>query len=214
LKVIIPTHDKYARLVEPHQVLFHRYCPGHNLLYAKQSGPPNTWAESLRGVIEALEEDYFILLMEDVMLMSPVDEYDLKISEQIVSEGGAVKVQLDSHLNSECYPNNDPRFVELPPSSRNRASLHPAIWHRDYLLKVLMPGFSAWNVETTGGEILKGEVMKRIVSLNKPRDLFYTANVYRKGVPFPRPECPRPFGTSGHYVNLEDVEYIRSFIDG
>jgi len=212
MKVIIPTHDKFQHLVEPHSVLFSRYCTGHDLVYAKQSGPPQTWAQSLRAVVESLDEDYILLIMEDVMLMSPVDQDDLNLLIEKVATGGASKALLDSHLNGETYPHVDLRFLELSQKSKNRTSLHPAIWRRDYLLKFLLPGFSPWAVEATGGAIAVNDGAL-IVSLNSPRDLFYTANVYRKGVPFPRHDCPRPYGTSGHYVNLDDAEYIRRFID-
>ena len=51
-----------------------------------------------------------------------------------------------------------------------------------------------------------------IVGLDTSEDLYYTTNVYRKGIPIPRPDCPRPHGTSAEKVDMTVINYISKFI--
>ena len=192
-----------------------------------QSDFGKLWTDPLIPYIDSLEDEYFIFTVEDVMLLDHVDIKKFKILEDEIKNNRASKATLDSHLNKHTDPlhyigswddvwNDDkPNLRVLHQGAPYRTSLHPSIWKKEYFQKYLRPGLSAWEFELS--EINNKEARQdgaKIISLPDKKDLYYTCNVYRKGVPFPRRNCPRPYGTSTDEIpHMADIDYILTFIE-
>ena len=234
MKILVATSDKYSFLTAPFSALFNKYWPNqeiHFLGFDKSSVPSlpknctfhslgkqedfgRIWTDPLIPFISELEDEHFVFTVEDVMLMKTVDQQKINTLEDQVVNHGASKAMLDSHLNGSAAPHSDPdsKILTLSQQSPYRASLHPAIWKKDYFLKFLKPRYTAWDFEIANDSEARNDGSK-IVSLNSNDDTYYTCNVYRKGVPIPRHDCRRVYGTSGEYFDMEDIEYILKFVD-
>ena len=194
----------------------------------KQSDFGSIWTDPLIPYIDSLEDEYFIFTVEDVMLLDHVDIKKFKILEDEIKNNRASKAILDSHLNKYSEPYQFTTWESMWDDSKNnlrllhqnapyRTTLHPSIWRKEYFRKYLKPGFTAWQFETSDINVRESNIDgANIISLAQEKDLYYTCNVFLKGVPFPRFTANRPYGTSTDKVSdkaMEDIRYIQTFIE-
>ena len=183
------------------------------------------WSSPLIKVFSKLPEEYFLVTMEDMFLMDYVDGDHVRLLEDIVKAGNAQKSLLDTHLNDQAsiyragaqdlryvYPRDWlpherimlPSIMELSQDVPYRSTLHPAIWRKEYFMKCLRPGMTAWEFEVRNMSIT-GNDGERIIAPSSI--LFQSANVFSKGRPFPYMSSPHPYGAAGP-VRQDDVDYI------
>jgi hypothetical protein len=230
MKILVATSDNYSHLIEPYFTLFNRYWPDQEIVFlgfsdsnlpplptnctfhslGNQSDFGSLWTDPLIPFIDSLEDEYFVFTVEDVMLMYGVDVEKAALLENEVESGQASKAMLDSHLIGSMEPYKK-GLLQLTQGAMYRTSLGPAIWRKDYFKKFLRAGHSAWDFEMKNMSASQHDGAI-IVGLDTSEDLYYTTNVYRKGIPFPRPDCPRTYGTSGEQVDMDVVNYISKFI--
>ena len=158
MKVFMIASDKYAHLIKPNVTLFNKYFPGQDIVclgYDESNAPhqmPNNfsfislgtqskeWTTPLIRFFKDIEDDYFVILLEDILLVGDVDPEKFSLLENEVSSGRAQKAMLDSHLNFQADYQGD-EIIFLRQNASYRTSLHPAIWNKDYFLKYLKPHF-------------------------------------------------------------------------
>jgi len=230
VKILVSTSDKYSFLLEPFSILFNKYWPGNEIVFLgfdeKQvpTLPPNCsfhslgtqsdfgsiWSDPLIPYIEALQDEYFVFTMEDVMLIGAVDKLKMQILEDEIKNKRAHKALLDSHLNNQAAAHK-PGLLQLNQHANYRTTLHPSIWRKEYFLNFLKPGYTAWDFEIKNMTESK-EDGATIISLDQEEFLYKSSNVYKKGEPFPRWSQPLVWGsTSG--IRKEDINLIYSYID-
>ena len=231
MKILVATSNKYSFLIEPYVTLFNRHWPGQEIVFlgfekgaqaistlpnnctfhalGKQDDFHGLWTDPLLPYMRAIEDDYFIFTVEDMMLMRPIDLEKMSILENEIRNKKADKALLDAHLNhhAEFHKEN---LVALRQDAPYRTTLHPAIWRKEYFLKYLRSGMTAWDFEVKNMPESKSDGAT-IISLQQGTNLFESANIYRKGVPIPRLDCKRPYG--GDNVNMDDIAYIMKFIN-
>jgi len=233
MKILIPTSVQYSHLIEPHYTLFNRSWPNQELVYlgfdeaevpelpdnvsfhslGSQESFGSSWTDPLRPYIEAIEDKYFVVTVEDVMLLKPVDQSRADVLEEAMNKGAA-KAILDSHMNKRANSFSQDLMI-IDKRAEYRTTLHPSIWNRSYFLRYLKPGMTAWEFEQTNIHESKQD-NAIIVSLTDTKDLYYTANVYSKGKPFPNVRSGNPYGISDNKLTdgmMEDFAYILSFIN-
>ncbi len=229
MKIFLVASDYYAHLVEPNLILLNRYFPGNEIVCLgynrdlfQETFPPNTsfhslgkqeyfgkhWTTPLVNYFAQLEDDNFIVLIEDFLITAPVDIDRFKILEDEVNSGRAQKAMLDTHLNkfSSDY-NND--LVVLNQDASYRTSLHPAIWSKQYFMKFLKPNNTIWDFEV-GNMPASMNDGATIVSL-KGEDLLKVTNFYVRGTPAPRFESPRTWGTNCG-ITKKDIQLISRYM--
>ena len=230
MKILVATSDNYSFLVEPYHTLFNKYWPNQEIVFlgfdeskvpplpdncsfhslGKQEDFGSLWTDPLIPYIDSLEDEYFVFTVEDVMLMEPVDLEKAAILEEEIRDHGASKALLDTHLNHSTFSYKE-GLRAMRGDAEYRTTLHPSIWRKEYFQKYLKPGMNAWDFEVQNmRESMNDGAI--IVSLDQEEDLYSTSNVYRKGVPFPRYDCPRPYGSSSEEVNMEDIEFILGYV--
>jgi|TARA_R110000824_G_scaffold178013_2_gene357563 hypothetical protein len=229
MKVLVTTSNQYAFLLEPYSHLFNKHWPGQEIVFlgfdpdsapdlpsnctfhslGKQEDFGLVWTDPLIPFIESLEDEYFIVTVEDMMLMNYVNLERMALLEEEIKHGHADKAVLDTHLNGNAEPYKE-GLVCLNQTATYRTTLHPSIWRKKYFQRYLKPGFSAWDFELSNiAESMKDGAT--IISSDHPENVFEAANIYRKGVPVPRWDCRRPYGCSGPF-QMEDMDLILEYI--
>ena len=230
MKVLVTTSNQYAFLLEPYSHLFNKHWPGQEIVFLGfdvSTAPPlpencsfhslgvqedygRVWTDPLIPYIESLEDEYFIVTVEDMMLMNYVNIEKMNILEEELKTGRAQKAILDSHLNGSAIPYK-PGLLQLKQNASYRTTLHPCIWRKEYFQQYLKPGYSAWDFELKNMGLSKKD-KATIISLNQEENLFESANIYRKGVAVPRLDCPRPYGCAGEF-DMNDMNMILECIE-
>jgi len=239
MKVLVPTSDNYSYLIEPHYTLFNKYWPDQEIVYlgfddknvpdlpdncsfhslGKQSDFGRNWTNPLIPYINNIKDEHFVFSVEDMMLTDYVDLDRMQLLENEIVNGNAQKAILDIHLNRFATEYKG-EILQLKRTAPYRTTLHPCIWKKEYFQRYLKPNFTAWEFEVHRINTTESYFDNaRIISLkgvNGPDDrqsnLFKSANVFRKGVPFPRwQDKGSPWGCDTD-IDVEDIVFIMKFV--
>ncbi len=230
MKILVTTSDKYSFLLEPYCELFNKYWPNQEIIFLgfdENKAPPipdnckfhslgvqknfgRYWTDPLIPYINSLEDEHFIVTVEDMMLMNHVDVGKLEMLEREIISGEADKALLDICLNEYAEPHKN-GILKLRADAPFRTTLHPCIWKKNYFQRYLKPNYTAWQFEEANAEESLSDGAT-IISLDEDTNLFESANVYRKGKPIPRYYCNLPYGCAGE-VDMDDIELILSYIE-
>ena len=193
----------------------------------KQSDFGRYWTNPLIPYIDEIKEDYFVVTCADLLITDYVDIERVQLLEKEISSGDAEKAMLDTHLNvySTKYKAG---MMQMLPNAPYRTSLHPAIWRKEYFKKYLKPNFTIWDFEIKNMPESYNDCAT-IISCTSPPNLpdvdpaalariassnnvVKIANVYEKGIPFPRWGSASPWGASAG-IRKEDILLIYDYVD-
>ena len=121
--------------------------------------PKDRWSTGLIEFLEEVDDEHFILLLEDYWLCRGVNHQAIgTLHELCTLQPQILRMDLtdDRQYNGEVldfehtpfYGCND--IVWTPPTSPYQMSLQAAIWNRKLMLEVLRRDESAWQVEIGG----------------------------------------------------------------
>ena len=195
MKIYITTCNEYKAITAANVALLNKYWPGQEIVILCYELPPdftppeNVQVISLGSepanriwtdpIIEYFtyrcEDPYFVLLLDDYILVKPVDMVRLKTMETEVLNKRADKAFLTGHLSiktpekfpaainkytvrytfdhllpeeHKTYVRMSPRFSnDLPTSNAGwgKLGVSPAIWTREYFLRHIRPNQTLWN---------------------------------------------------------------------
>ena len=231
MKILVTTSNNYSFLLETYAHLFNKYWANQEIIFLGFNEPQNIslpsncsfhslgkqedfgtiWTDPLIPFIESLEDEYFMVTVEDMMLVSPVNLEKMALMETEIKNGDADKAVLDRHLNSSSL-HYKPGLRKLGQYAEYRTTLHPSIWRKEYFQRYLKPGYTAWDFELKNmGESYTDRAT--IITPDGDENVFEALNVYRKGVPIPRTDCPSPYGChEDAIVDMKDIEMILSCV--
>jgi hypothetical protein len=238
MRILVTTSDQFLHLLSPYAILFEKYWPGQQVTFlgfdnsSLPSLPDNfefvslgsqkdfgkAWTTPLIPYIDSVKEDYFAVVMGDMVLTDYVDIERMNLLKEIVKSGSAQKAILDTHLNGYSLP-YDENLVQLTPTAPYRTTLHPAIWRKEYFQKYLKPAYTAWDFEIKnmpesqqdGATIVSLRSSDGNTTVDPSSNVFKTSNVYKKGVPFPRRDLQLPWGSSAG-IRKEDILLVYNYI--
>lgn len=182
MRVIVLTSDRYLWAVKPFSYLFNIYWSskkpfGEHVLVAgfsppdfklpdnftfysidKEDYPQERWSNALIKLLtEKVNDDYFILMLEDYWLCRTVDTDAVeKFYRFAKSAGDILRFDLTT---DRMYARGDPRdaheikpidhydIVYTPPGTPYQMSFQAAIWSRKMMLDILEPEKTPWQVE-------------------------------------------------------------------
>jgi hypothetical protein len=168
LPLLVVSCDRYADLWRPFFQLFWRRWPdfggqihlGSN--YATYDDPrvqplrvgdDVTWAASLRNMLDRIPGEYVIVMLEDFLLMQPVDNARIQRLAHIAMSEQVGCLRLYSIYPPEHQVAEYQELGAFNPGDPWRITAQAAIWRIATLRKLLVPGFSAWDFELVGSRM-------------------------------------------------------------
>ena len=121
-------------------------CPSYEGIEVVNTGKEVSWSYRVRTALDAIQEDYILLLLEDYLISEKVDNSKVEEALQYVK-----KHDLD-YLRIAPIPklkeSKQVKFSEITSKMVYGVNLQAAIWKKEYLLKILSDvNFSAWEFE-------------------------------------------------------------------
>lgn len=202
MKKYLITCDNYLSLLKGNFYFFNKYWSAEEevivLCYKKpdfylpdnfkihslgnQSDYGKFWTNALIPFFKKVEEDYFLILLDDLFLCRSVDVGALNKLEELIAQGKAHKACL-----AKPAPKNSIRkellddIVEFNNSGSldQRTTIMQAIWNKEHFFKYLKPNFNIWNFEQNNVGQAYNE--KAVVIGTKSKPVMPTSNIIIKG---------------------------------
>lgn len=196
--VLISSCDRYQDLWKPFFTLFFKYWPDcPYLVYLSTNhgryddprvkiiavGDDTDWSSGFRVVMERIPHPYVIVFMEDFLFMKPVDTEKIErlITYMDKKKAGYLRLVPSPVPDLPCTDNEE--VGEISKGSDYRLSLQAAIWDKNILIKLLLNGETAWELELKGTKRTNElDVPFLSVQNNPPIHYFCTAVVKGKWV--------------------------------
>ena len=177
----------------------------------KQEDFGRYWTDPIIPYVDKIAEDYFVVTCADMLITDYVNLEKINLLEKEISSGVAKKALLNCHLNG--YTDKYKTGInKLSQNAPYRTTLNMSIWEKEYFKRYLNPNFTIWDFEirnmaesqNDGAVIVTPDSPKDKISSDPaevarataPYNPVKTANVYEKGVPFPRWGIDVPWGTT------------------
>lgn len=196
--ILIPSCDAYADVWPPFFTLLNRYWPDRSLpLFLGSNfrgydapgvtsllvGEDRSWSLGLRQMLDRIETPYVLVILEDFLLRSRVDDGLLiSLLGQLDELGGA-------YLRLRPYPPPDvplvryPLIGEIARRAPYRASMQAAFWRRESLQELLRDEENPWQMEVRGAR-RSDEMQRGFYSTWKPALDFYAGVAMGKWIPY------------------------------
>lgn len=163
IAILVSSHDPYSDLWPPYFAAFHRNwpdCPFQIYLLSNRIvfpdpavkpilvGDVRSWPDSIRLALEQIDEDFVLLLLEDLFLISPIDtERFLRLAEWVTEHRPAcIRVEPVPGM----APSEFKGICKLPPGIPYRASTVLTLWRKEVLLALLRSEETIWQFEVQG----------------------------------------------------------------
>jgi len=163
--ILVLSCDSYADVWPVFFTLFFRYwpdCPlpvylgANHLRYADDRvttlrvGDDESWARSVRLMLQALDTTYVFTFLEDYLLTAPVDGAIVRALMDEMRSTGAEFIRFRPSASPDLPVAGHPLLAELAPGTPYRVSLDIGLWRRETLLSLLNEGETAWEMEIMG----------------------------------------------------------------
>ena len=224
LKTYVLTSDKYNWCVGPFLHQWKKYAPNWSITVAGftkpdaecdfvsigkfEDYPVNKWSDALISLLHRTDDKLVCLFLEDYWLVRPVSR--IVVPKAILDDHTAL-IRFD--LTSDTIESKKPKrlysldqydlFERTDP--QYSLSLQAAVWNRQLLLDVLVPGETPWEVELNGSERLNKKGYRVFGTAQWP--VMYTIAV-NKGVLDKTGDWMQPSRTLG---NIDWTELEREF---
>jgi len=165
MRVVIPVCDKYTHLI-PANVHFLRAnwaeCPEITVVACTERienvqaevvyvGQDQQFASNVLLYLDHHCTDDVVLLWLDDFFLSQADADAVAAAERLVQDGEADCVRLSKMFTPVGRPYEpDKRFCYIDKDAQYALSLQAAIWRRDVLRGLLVPGETPWETELEG----------------------------------------------------------------
>lgn len=160
--MLVVSCDRYSDLWEPCFTLLDKYWPERDFnVYLMTNvlnfewpgvavikvGDDISYADNLRKAVTQIREEWILLWLEDLLICSPVS--NARVMSIIASAqrrtAGYLKLSPDMPLSYDSESTEE--VGPLPKGVRYRAAIGASLYHRPTLLRLLVPGASAWDLD-------------------------------------------------------------------
>lgn len=177
-RIVVLTSDKYLNALRPFAFLLNRYWKPNVPVLVAGFTPPQfklpqnfsflsigkfsdypfgKWSDALIKLLGMIEDEVFVLMLEDYFVLRPVDTHAVQVLIDYAYQFRYVlKIDLcgdrlyafGADLNYGTVEYID--LVKSMPGSPYHMSLYAGLWRRDNLLRCLVPNESPHDVELVG----------------------------------------------------------------
>lgn len=172
MEIAVLTNDNHLFLLNGFQHLWNKYCglpatiygfaspnnlhPNFNFVSLGEQLPASQWSDGLLKMLDLIEDDYFVLMLEDYWLYEQVDKRIIEIAQPLLSDK-ILRIDLSGNRASYRQHYHFTRLgslelVETPDGTPYQMSFQAAIWHKENLRKVLKKGENPWQAEVEGSK--------------------------------------------------------------
>jgi len=155
----------------------YKNIPDFDPVYCYTPADVTKWAETLGQFVTALDEDYFMLILDDYW----VQEVDVELFCQLEATMQEGFAKIDVSGDRMQFPHkawDGDVFVVATSEAPYRTSLQAAIWRKDYLLNFCKEGWTPWDFEIDGSKQARNDGAW-ILGTRKPAIRYI--NVLRRG---------------------------------
>lgn len=161
--LVVLSCDKYSDLWPIYFQLFFKYwpaCPFPVCLAGNQkryddprvttllSGDDQDWSSSVRRSVDQIRSKYILMMIDDALLIDPVDTAAVTNIVGWAIENSARYVRFRSTPRPD--KKHDEKVGVISPGVLYRTALFPSLWERETFLDLLSDGESAWEFEMKG----------------------------------------------------------------
>lgn len=181
-RIFVTTSDKYLPALRPFYYLLNKYWvprpevvvigfsqPAFKLpdnftfrsMGRQTDYPVNRWSNALQEFLQSVDDEAFILMLEDYWITRAVDTRSIKIlydymlqfryvikmdlcGDRLYAHGADLGYGTVAHLD----------LIKSMPGSPYHMSLMAGIWSREHMLRVLVANESPWDLEIVGTDRL------------------------------------------------------------
>ena len=235
MKIYLLTSNKYTKNICPINVHFlNKYWPNQNITIVgyedvlELKNLPNnvsieclgtqedygaTWTNALIPFFKQIEEEYFVLIFDDHILMNNVDESKIYELEKYLINKKAQKAMIGGGIDLRYATKfqQDQNVLVFDQYVDYRTSLHPAIWTKDYFLRYLKPNMTSWDFEIRNHNKSRGDganILNYNYSYPDEPHLFSYLELYTKGTLNLKDAVVQTEQKSRKFFNDEDLKYI------
>lgn len=163
--VLVSSCDAYADLWTPFFTLLQRYwpdCPYRVFLGTGEmsftsrgvtvlhSDGGRDWSKCIADYLDAISEDYVIVVLDDFFLRKPVDQRSIEACLRFAHDHQAIQLRLMPRPGPTDRIPGETKIGSAKPRSSFRVSTQGAIWDRKKLRELIRPGESIWEFELHG----------------------------------------------------------------
>ncbi len=183
----------------------------------KQQNYGESWTTALIPFFNDVPEEYFVVLLDDLVIMNSMDMDKISVLEEQIKQNKAQKAMIGGGLPLNLTKEIGEELLEFRQDIDYRATLHPAIWNKRYFLKYLKPNMTPWQFEIANNNTAKYDgatiIANKYVYPDEPHP-FSFLNVYTKGK-LMITECGEVLDEqpSSKFFDKEDIKDIRRNID-
>lgn len=166
VSVLVSSCDAFFDCWRPFAFFFRKFWPGCpfpvyllvNRLPIRSSvvqpipvGPDRGWASNLQSALTRISTSHILYFQEDYLLTTSVNEERLASDFRFAFEQEAASFCFCDLAQMEPdFGRHQEDFACVPPESNGRTRLQVALWQREALQSLLVPGENAWEMEARG----------------------------------------------------------------
>ena len=171
MTIVISSTDSYQDCWNPFFSLFERfmddmskfkiYLITDNVTYNDHSfvktiltskkGKILPWSDRIKFALDHIEDESFLLLLEDYFLYSSINFTELKRLKSILNNYPNIgSIKIVNHHNSNLIDSSFKDLKIIKKFSSYRISLQPTLWKKDFLKELLIKGENPWHFEILG----------------------------------------------------------------
>jgi len=121
------------------------------LIYINK-GEDKSFSNSLMSYLEEIEDEYFILMLDDFVILEEVNNEDIKKAFDFIKSNKGVYLRLAPNPKGDIKINKDFSLIDVKSKVPYITSLQMAIWKKEFLMKLLKYDFNPWEFEIKAGK--------------------------------------------------------------
>lgn len=230
---VVVSCDRYSDLWEGFFKSFFKYWPGcpfdlfliaNHLSYPDQRvkticiGEDKDYASNLRLALTQINHPWIFLWLEDCMFSGKINEHTTnQVFEQAITTTnlGYLKLSNDYPLAYSCRTGT--AFGAIPKGVKYRSAIGMSLYRKDVLVKLLVPGKNAWEVDKSDASDSFSEDFYALAAQYATNPIFPYVNTVIKGkwyipaIPYLKREGLAHMLPARKQQSIKEYLYIKAF---